>query len=328
MKAVVYTQYGSPDVLQFVDVAKPEPKDNQVLVKVYAASINALDYRRFDGLSFMGRLMEERMIKSVGKALGADIAGVVEAVGANVKQFQPGDEVFGITAGSRGGFAEYACSVENSLALKPRNLSFEAAAAVPVAAITALQGLRGQIQPGQKVLINGAGGGVGTFAVQIAKSFGAEVTAVCSARNLEMARSIGADHISDYTKEDFTKSGQRYDLIFAVNGYHSLSAYQRALSPRGIYICTGGTMPQILQAMLLGSVMSRKNRKKMVFMGIAKTNQKDLLYLKELLQSGKVAPVLEKSYPLSEVSTAMRYITEGHAKGKIVVQISSYETIR
>jgi len=321
MKAVVYTQYGSPDILQFMDIAKPEPKDNQVLVKVHAASINALDYRRFEGLSFMGRLMEERMLKSVGKALGADIAGVVEAVGANVKQFQPGDEVFGTAAGSRGGFATYACSVESSLALKPRNLSFEAAAAVPVAAITALQGLRDRIQPGQKVLIQGAGGGVGTFAVQIAKSFGAEVTAVCSARNLDMARSIGADHVIDYAKEDFTQGSQRYDLIFAVNGFHPLAAYQRALSPRGIYICTGGTMPQILQAMLLGSVMSRKNGKKLISMGIAKINQKDLLCLKELLETGKITPVIEKSYPLNEVPSAMRYIIEGHARGKIVVQI-------
>lgn len=321
MKAIVYTQYGSPDVLRFMDVAKPEPKDTQVLVKVHAASINALDYRRFEGLSFMGRLMEERMLKSVGKALGADIAGVVEAVGAGAKQFQPGDEVFGTAAGSRGGFSEYACSVENNLALKPRNLSFEAAAAVPVAAITALQGLRGQIQPGRKVLINGASGGVGTFAVQIAKSFGSEVTAVCSARNSDMARSIGAEHVIDYTKEDFTQGSQRYDVIFAVNGFHPLSAYQRALSPRGIYICAGGTMPQILQAMLLGPVMSRKNGKKMVSMGIAKINQKDLLYLKELLESGKIMPVIEKSYPLREVPMAMRYMANGHARGKIVVQM-------
>ena len=323
MKAIVYTQYGSLDVLQLMDIPKPELKEDQVLIKVHAASINALDYRRFEGLSFMGRLMEERMLKSVGKALGADIAGIVDAVGASVKQFQPGDEVFGTAAGSRGGFAEFACSSENSLTLKPRNLSFEAAAAVPVAGITALQGLRGQIQPGQKVLIQGAGGGVGTFAVQVAKSFGAEVTAVCSSRNLEMARSIGADHVIDYANEDFTRGSQRYDLIFAVNGFHPLSAYQRALSPRGIYICAGGTAPQIFQAMLLGPLMSRKNGKKMTSMGIAKINQKDLLCLKELLESGKIASVIEKSYPLSEVSTAMRYIIEGHAKGKIVVQIST-----
>ncbi|HEX6033165.1 MAG TPA: NAD(P)-dependent alcohol dehydrogenase [Anaerolineales bacterium] len=324
MKAIVYTQYGSPDVLQLKEVVKPEPRNDQVLVKVHAASANALDYRRFEKLSSMGRFVEERFGKSVGKVLGADIAGVVEAVGANVKQFQLGDEVFGISAGSSGGFAEYALANGNHLALKPANLSFEAAAAVPVAAMTALQGLhdKGQIQPRQKVLINGASGGVGTFAVQIAKAFGAEVTAVCSSRNSDMARSIGADHVIDYTKEDFTRGNSRYDLIFAVNGFHPLSAYQRALSSRGIYICAGGTLPQILQAMLLGPLMSRKNGKKMGFMGITKFNQKDLLCLKELLESGKITPVIEKSYPLSEVPSAMRYITEGHAKGKNVFQIS------
>ena len=325
MKAIVYTQYGSPDVLQLMDIPKPEPSENQILIKVHAASINALDYRRFEGLSFSGRLMEERMIKSVGKPLGADIAGVVEAVGANVKQFQPGDEVFGIAAGSAGGFAEYASASENHLALKPANLSFEAAAAVPVAALTALQGLRdkGQIQPGQKVLIVGASGGVGTFAVQIAKAFGAEVTAVCSSRNLDLARSIGADHAIDYTKEDFTQGVRRYDLIFAVNGNHPLSAYQRALTPQGRYVCAGGAISQIFQAMLLGSLMSKKNGKKMGFMGLAKTNGKDLIYLGELLKSGKIAPVVEKRYPLSEAPAAMRYLVEKHAAGKVVVQISA-----
>lgn len=327
MKAIVYTKYGPPDVLQLMEVAKPEPKEDQVLVKVHAASANALDYRRFEKIStmgrFMGRFMEERIIKSIGKVLGADIAGVVEAVGASAKQFQPGDAVFGVSAGSAGGFAEYACAAENNLALKPANLSFEAAAAVPVAALTALYGLRdkGQIQPGQKVLINGASGGVGTFAVQIAKSFGAEVTAVCSTRNSDMARSIGADHVVDYTREDFTKDGQRYDLIFAVNGYHPLSAYQRALNPQGIYICAGGTLPQIFQAMLLGPWMSRKGVKKMGFMGIAKTNQKDLVLMGEMLEAGKVVPVIERYYPLSEVGVAIRYLAEGHARGKVVITL-------
>lgn len=321
MKAILYTQYGSPDVLQLQEVAKPEPTENQVLVKVHAASINALDYRRFESISFMGRLMEERMIKSVGQPLGADIAGVVEAVGASVKQYKPGDEVFGTAAGSRGGFAEYACATENSLALKPANVSFEAAAAVPVAAITALQGLRDKIQPGQKVLINGAGGGVGTFAVQIAKAFGAEVTAVCSARNTDMARSIGADHVIDYAKEDFTQSDQRYDLIFAVNGFHPLSAYQRALAPQGQYVCAGGTMPQIFQAMLLGPWMSKKNGKKLGSMRIARINREDLAHLKELLEIGRIAPVIDKRYPLGEVPAAMRYLVEGHARGKVVVQV-------
>jgi NADPH:quinone reductase-like Zn-dependent oxidoreductase len=323
MKAIVYTKYGPTDVLQLQEVTKPEPKDNQVLVKVMAASANALDYRRFEKMSTMGRFMEERLLQTINKVLGADIAGRVEAVGTSVKEFQPGDEVFGVSAGSAGGFAEYACASENNLALKPANLSFEAAAAVPTAALTALQGLRdkGQIQPGQKVLINGASGGVGTFAVQIAKSFGAEVTAVCSTRNLDMARSIGADHVVDYTKEDFTQNGQRYDLIFAVNGYHPLSVYQHALTPQGIYVCAGGALPQLFQAMLLGSLMSRKNGKKMGFMGITKYNLKDLTFIRELLESGKVAPVIEKSLPLCEVPVGMRYLAEGHAKGKVVFQI-------
>jgi len=323
MKAIVYTQYGPPDVLQLRELAKPEPKDDQVLVKVHAASANALDYRRFEKLSSMDRFMEEKVFKSVGKAIGADIAGVVEAVGANVKQFRPGDEVFGVAAGLKGGFAEYACAVENKLALKPSSLSFEAAAAVPVAAVTALRGLRdkGRVQPGQTVLVNGAAGGVGTFAVQIAKAFGAEVTAVCSARNQDMARSIGADHVIDYAKEDFTQGSQHYDLIFAVNGFHPLSAYQRALNPQGMYICAGGKLPQIFQAMFVGPFMSRRNGKSLASMGIATVNQKDLLCLKELIESGKIAPVIEKNYPLHEAPTAMRYLAEGHARAKIVFQI-------
>jgi len=324
MKAIVYTQYGSPDVLQLKEIAKPELRDDQVLVKVHAASANALDYRRFENLSAMGRFMEERFGKSIGKVLGADIAGVVEAIGVNVKQFQPGDEVFGVASGSSGGFAEYALANENHLALKPANLSFEAAAAVPVAAMTALQGPRdkGRIRAGQKVLIVGASGGVGTFAVQIAKSFGAEVTAVCSARNLDMAHSIGADHVIDYAKEDFTQGSQRYDLIFAINGNHPLSAYRRALNPQGSYVCAGGALSQLFQAMLLGTMMSRKNGKKMGFMGLAKPNRKDLIYMAELLEAGKVIPVIEKCYPLDEVPDAIRYVAEGHARGKVVIQIS------
>src|SRR5512143_2318776 len=224
MKAIVYTKYGSPDVLQLKDVEKPTPNDNEVLIKIHAASVNAYDWHFLTADIFLIRLMGGGLLKPKYTRLGADIAGRVEAVGSNVKQFQPDDEVFGMI---HGGFAEYACAPENALALKPSNLSFEEAAAVPMAAVTALQGLRdaGQIQPGQKVLINGASGGVGTFAVQIAKSFGAEVTAVCSTRNLELARSLGADRVIDYTKEDFTQNGQRYDLILAANGYHPLVAY-------------------------------------------------------------------------------------------------------
>ncbi len=326
MKAIVYTKYGSQDVLQLKEVAKPEPKEDQVLVKVHAASVNALDYRRFEKLSTMGRFMEERLLKSVGKVLGADIAGVVEAVGATVKQFKPGDEVFGISAGSAGGFADYACATEDHLALKPANLSYEAAAAVPIAAITALQGLRdkGQVQTGQKVLINGASGGVGTFAVQIAKAFGAEVTAVCSTRNLDTARSIGADHVIDYTKGDFTKNGRRYDLILAVNGYHPILDYRRALSPEGIYISAGGSMAQIIQGMLLGPLVSGIGGKKMGFMGIAKTNQMDLTLIGELLEAGKIVPVIDRCYPLSEVPEAIRYLAKDHAKGKVVIMVEPH----
>ncbi len=323
MKAIVYTKYGPPDVLQLKELAKPEARDNQVLVKVHAASVNALDYRRFEGTSTLGRLMDERLMKTIGKVLGVDIAGRVEAVGASVTQFRSGDQVFGVSAGSVGGFAEYACAAENNLALKPAKISFEAAAAVPVAAVTALQALRdkGQIQPGQKVLINGATGGVGTFAVQIAKSFGAEVTAVCSTRNLDMARSIGADHVIDYIKEDFTQNRQRYDLIIAANGYHPIRDYRRALSPRGIYVALGGSLSQVLQGMLLGPLVSGPGSKKMGFMGIAKINQKDLSFLGELVETGKVAPVIERRYPLSEVAEAIRYLAEGHAQGKVVITV-------
>lgn len=333
MKAIVYTRYGPPEVLQLQEVAKPVPTDNQVLVKVQAASANALDFRRFERQSSVGRFMDGVVLKAINKVLGADIAGQVEAVGSNVKDFQPGDVVFGVTAGSAGGFAEYACAAENQLALKPANLSFEAAAAVPVAGLTALQGLRDQvqIQPGQKVLINGASGGVGTFAVQLAKSFGAEVTAVCSTRSLNMVRSIGADHAIDYTKEDFTKSGQRYDLIVAVNGYHPLLDYRRALRPGGIYVAIGGSMAQIFQGMLLGPFVSRIGSKKMRFMGIAKPNQKDLVFMGELLEAGKVIPVIDRRYPLSETAEAIRYLVEEHARGKVVITVersNKIETVR
>ncbi len=317
MKAIVHTKYGSPDVLQLKDVEKPVPKDDEVLIKVYAASVNKYDWHFLTADIFLIRLMGGGLLKPKNTRLGADIAGRVEAVGRNVKQFQPNDEVFGMT---EGGFAEYACAPENTLVLKPAHSSFEEAAAIPMAAVTALQGLRdtGQIQPGQKVLINGASGGVGTFAIQIAKLFGAEVTAVCSTRNLEMARSIGADHIIDYTKEDFTWNGQQYDLILAANGYHSLSAYKRALTPKGIYVMAGGSTAQIFQAMLMGSWMSETGGKKMVA-GMAKRNQKDLAFLKELVEAGKVVPVIDRCYPLSEAAEALRYLGEGHARGKVVI---------
>ncbi len=319
MKAIVYEKYGSPDVVEVREVNTPKPEGNEVLIKVHAASLNKYDWHFLTADIFLVRLMGGGLLKPRYKGLGADIAGRVEAVGKNVSQFQPGDEVFGMV---RGGFAEYATAPENILALKPVNLSFEQAAAVPMAAVTALQGLRdiGQIKPGQKVLINGASGGVGTFAVQIAKFFGADVTAVCSTRNVEQARSIGAEHIIDYTKENFTQNGLQYDLIFAANGYHSLSAYKRALAPRGRYVMAGGTMAQIFQAMLLGSWMSKKGGKTMG--GVSATrSQKDLTYLKELLEAGTIVPVIDRRYPLREAAEALRYLGEGHARGKVVLTV-------
>jgi len=302
---------------------KPVPKDDEVLVKVHASSVNAADWHMLRAKPFLVRLMGGGLLKPKNKILGADVAGRVEAVGRNVKQFQPGDEIFGDLAGCGfGAFAEYACVPENALALKPANMSFEEAAAAPLAAVTALQGLRdkGQIQPRQKVLINGASGGVGTFAVQIAKSFGAEVTGVCSTRNLDMVRSIGADQVIDYTQEDFTKNGLRYDLILAANGYHWILDYKHALNPKGTYVMTGGSMGQMYQAMLLGPWMSMTGSKKMGSL-IAKSNQKDLVFVKELLESGKVKPVIDRRYPLSQVADAVRYLEEGHARGKVVITV-------
>jgi len=319
MKAIVYEKYGSPDVIQLKDIEKPTPKDDEVLIKIHAASVNAYDWHFLTADIFLIRLMGGGLLKPKNTRLGADMAGRIEAVSKNVKQFQPGDEVFGIVKGS---FAEYACAPENALALKPVHTSFNEAAAIPMAAITALQGLRdeGHIQAGQKVLINGASGGVGTFAVQIAKSFGAEVTAVCSTRNLEQARSIGADHVIDYIKEDFTKKGLQYDLVFAANGYHSLSAYKRTLTPKGIYVMAGGTMAQIFQSMLMGSIMSETEGRKMGGVS-AKGSQNDLVFMKELFEAGKVKSVIDRRYPLSDAAEALRYIGEGHAKGKVVITV-------
>ncbi len=321
MKAIVYTQYGAPDVLQLRELAKPEPAEGQVLIKVQAASANAMDYRRFEMTSTFGRFMDTVLFKSTGKVLGADIAGRVEAVGGQVAEFQPGDDVFGVSIGSVGGFAEYACAAEKDIVRKPANVSFEAAAAVPVAALTALQGLRdtGRIQSGQQVLIYGASGGVGTFAVQIAKSFGAEVTAACSGRNLELVRSIGADYAIDYTKQDFSKDGHRFDLIVGVNGYHPILDYRRALRTGGTYVLMGGSMAQIFQGMLLGPLISKLGARKMVFMGITRINKEDLVVLAKLLGTGKLAPFVEKCYPLSETAKAIQYLVGEHARGKVVI---------
>jgi len=320
MKAIVYTKYGPPEVLQLKEVAKPVPKDNQVLVKVHAASANALDWHFMRGAPFLARLAGG-LRKPKDPRLGADFAGRVEAVGTNVTQFQPGDEVFGAETGS---FAEYASVPENTLALKPTKSSFEEAAAIPVAAITALQGLRdkGQIQSRQKVLVNGASGGVGTFAVQIAKSFGTEVTGVCSTRNLDLVRSIGADHVIDYTQADFTKNGQHYDLIYDAVGNRSVSDYKRALNPNGTCVIAGfQNLSRLFEHMVLGPLRSRTGNKKVGLMGIAKMNQKDLVFVKELLEAGKIVPVIERRYPLREVPEAIRYLEEGHARGKVVITI-------
>jgi NADPH:quinone reductase-like Zn-dependent oxidoreductase len=322
MKAIVYAKYGSPDVLQLKEVAKPTPKDDEVLVKVHAVAVNAADWHLLRADPFLVRL-SSGLLEPKNKILGADVAGRVEAVGGNVKQFKPGDEIFGDLSGCGfGGFAEYVCAREDVLTLKPVNSSFEEAAAVPMAAVTALQGLRdkGQIQPGQKVLINGASGGVGTFAVQIAKSFGAEVTAVCSTRNLDMVRAIGADHVVDYRREDFTRNGRQYDLILAANGYRSISDYRRALTPGGTYVMTGGAGAQMFEAMLLGPWMSMTGSKKMTSL-LARPDKKDLAFMKELLEAGKVVPVIDRCYPLREVADAIRYLEEGHARGKVVITI-------
>jgi NADPH:quinone reductase-like Zn-dependent oxidoreductase len=323
MKAIVYTEYGPPDeVLELEEVEKPTPKEDEVLVKVHAASATFGDASGVRGEPFGVRLWLG-LLKPKYKILGKDIAGRVEAVGGNVQQFQPGDEVFGdLGLSGWGGFAEYVSVPENALALKPANMTFEQAAATPESAVVALQGLRdkGQIQPGQKVLIVGASGGVGTFAVQIAKSFGAEVTGVCSTRNLDMVRSIGADHVIDYTQEDFTRNEQRYDLILAAGGYRSIFDYKRALSPMGTYVATGGAMAQIYQAMLLGSFISMTGSKKMGNLAM-KPNRDDLVFMKELLEAGKVVPVIDRRYPLSEVPEALRYYGEGHSQGKVVITV-------
>jgi NADPH:quinone reductase-like Zn-dependent oxidoreductase len=324
MKAIVHTEYGSPDVLHLKEVEKPTPKDNEVLVKVYAASVNAAESHMVRGAPFLLRLMVGGLLKPKNTIPGAAIAGHVEAIGRNVKQFKPGDEVFGdLSDCGWGAFAEYVCASEEALVLKPANTTFEEAAAVPLAAVTALQGLRkGQIQSGQKVLINGAGGGVGTFAVQIAKSFRAEVTAVCSTRNVDMVRSIGADHVIDYTQEDFTQNGQRFDLILAANGYHPISDYKRALSPNGTYVMTGGADKQLYEIMLRGPWISMTGSQKMGNL-MAKPNNNDLTFMKELIETGKVKPVIDRCYRLAEVPEALRYLEEGHAQGKIIITVAN-----
>ena len=323
MKAVVYTDYGSPDVLEIRDIKKPVPNDDQVLIKVRAASINPLDWHFMEGTPYIMR-MGVGLRKPKDPRLGVDMAGQVEAVGKNVTQFKPGDEVFGARNGA---FAEYVCArADKAVVLKPANVTFEQAASVAIAAVTALQGLRdkGHVQPGQNVLINGASGGVGTFAVQIAKSFGAEVTGVCSTRNLDLVRSLGADHVIDYTKEDFTKGEQRYDLILDNVGTQPLSGFRHVLQPKGICVMIGGGGPndggligplaRPVKALLLSPFISQK-----MGMFMAELNKKDLTILGDLMQSGKVTPVIDRTYPLSQIAEAIRYLEQGHARGKVVI---------
>lgn len=320
MKAIVRTEYGPPDVLQLKDVERPAPKDNEVLIEVHAASVNASDWELLRGKPFWARLWG--FVRPKFKILGSDIAGRVEAVGRNVKQFQPGDEVFGDIFGSWGGFAEYVCAREDALVLKPAGLTFEEAAAVPQSAVIALQGLRdrGRIQPGQTVLINGAGGGAGSFAVQIAKLFGAEVTGVDSTRKIDMMRSIGADHVIDYTQEDFTQNEQHYDLILDLAAYHSIFDYKRALSPKGTYLVVGGSVARVFQAVFLGLWISMTSSKKIGLLAVRPN--KGLVFMKELLEAGKVVPVIDRRYTLSEAAEALRYFGEGHARGKVVITLA------
>ena len=320
MKAIVYRCYGSPDVLKLEDVEKPTPADNEVLVKVHAASVNPYDWHFMRGSPYFMRLLAGLGAPD-DPSMGVDFSGTVEAAGSKVTRFKPGDEVFG---GRGGAFAEYVAVPEDrALALKPANMTFEQAASVPMAAITALQALRdnGKIEPGQKVLINGASGGVGTFAVQIAKSFGAEVTGVCSTRNVDMVRSIGADHVFDYTREDYTKSGQRYDLIIDNVGNHSLLANRRVLNPDGIFVIVGGSggdwlgpLMRPISALMLSPFVGQE-----FGMLLAQMRQDDLATLGDLMRSGKMTPVIDRRYALSEVPAAIQYSEEGHARGKIVI---------
>ncbi|PJZ26111.1 alcohol dehydrogenase [Leptospira hartskeerlii] len=323
MKAIVYEKYGSSDVLQYKEVQKPAPKDNEILVKVRVASVNAADWRMMKADPFLVRFYAGLFKPKKISILGADVAGTVEAIGRNITQFRPGDEVLGdVFASGFGAFAEYKCGKEDEFVLKPSNISFEDAAALPLAGMTALHSLRdfGKIEAGQKVLINGASGGVGTFAIQLAKYFGAEVTAVCSTSKIAQAISLGADHVIDYMKEDFIQSEKKYDLIVGVNGYRSLSEYKSALNPKGKYVMAGGGTAQLFQALLLGPFISLIGDKKIIAAS-SQPNQKDLLFLSDLLKSGKIKSVIDRRYKLEEVPQAIQYVEEGHASGKVIITV-------
>jgi NADPH:quinone reductase-like Zn-dependent oxidoreductase len=331
MKAVVYTDYGPPDVLQIRDIKKPVPTDDQVLIKVHAAAVNPYDWHFIRGTPYIMRMMIGGLRKPKDPRVGVDYAGTIEAVGKNVTQFKPGDEVFG---NRNGAFAEYVCArADRTIALKPANMSFEQTAGVPVAGLTALQGLRdkGRVQSGQRVLINGASGGVGTFAVQIAKALGAEVTGVCSTRNVDLVRSLGADHVVDYTKEDFTKGNERYDVILDNVGTQPLSGFRRVLKPDGICVIIGGggpndgkwvgPMARPIKAKLMSPFISQK-----IGMMMAQGNKDDLNVLSDLMQTGKVTPVIDRTYPLSEIREAVRYVETGRARGKVIIRVTQDNT--
>lgn len=321
MKAMIYREYGNTDVLNLAEVEKPIPKDNEVLIRVHAASVNSWDWDLLRGKPFLTRIGGWRKPKF--PILGADVAGRIEAAGRDVRKFRPGDEVFGDISGCGwGGFAEYVCARENALSAKAAGMTFEEAAAIPQAAVLALQGLcnKGQIREGQKVLINGAGGGVGTFGLQIAKTYGAKVTAVDRSEKLDMLLSLGADHVIDYTREDFTRNGRRYDLILDVAGYRSIWDYSRALSPQGAYVMVGGSTARILQVLLLGPWFSWIADKKLGLL-VHKPNVQDQNRMKELYENGQVVPVIDRQFSLDQVAEALRHLGEGRVKGKVVIRM-------
>jgi NADPH:quinone reductase-like Zn-dependent oxidoreductase len=321
MKAIVYQQYGSPDVLKLEQIAKPTPTDDEILIKVHAVSVNRSDWEGLIGKPLYARM--DGLRKPGNPILGSDVAGRVELVGKNNSQFHAGDEVFGEMGNYHGGFAEYVCTRGKTWALKPASLTFEQAAAIPQAGVIALQGIRdkGQVQPGQKVLINGAGGGAGTFAIQLAKLYGAEVTGVDNAEKLDFMRSLGADHVMDYTREDFTKNGKSHNFILDLIAYRSAFAYARALQPNGSYYAVGGSVATFLQFFLFGPWIRRTSGKKVRLLAVQR-NRKDLEYITELCETGKIVPVIDRRYLLSKVPEALRYLGEGHAKGKLVVTVA------
>ena len=318
MKAIVYTKYGPPEVLQLKEVAKPTPKNDEVLIKVQAASVNRSDWEGLKGKPLYARL--GGLLRPRQQRLRSDIAGRVEMVGRNIRRFQPGDEVFGDILPRLGGFAEYVCARESALALKPASMTFEQAAAIPQAAVIALQGIRdkGQVQPGQRVLINGAGGGTGTFAVQLAKMYGAEVTGVDNVGKLDFMRSLGADHVIDYTQEDFTKNGNRYDLILDIVAHRSVFAYKRALRSNGSYFLAGGSVATMFQILLLGPWIRRTTGKKIRILAV-RANTEDVDFVKELIEAGRIMPIIDETFPLSEDPEAISYVGDGRAQGKVVI---------